>query len=109
LEKINWRFWFKTEFRDLLTVYIQESLRPDRRRPIHGASLLGSARTAQEWRDMVAQTVFSAGSRSPQSSPDSRPYLSITGANMCVTLSIMLDTDCGPRIFCLDLDWSEQY
>lgn len=39
----------------------------------------------------------------------SRPYLSITGANMCVTLSILTDTHAGPRIFCLDLDWSDQY
>lgn len=39
----------------------------------------------------------------------SRPYLSITGANMCVTLSIMLACAAGPRIFCLDLDWSDQY
>ncbi|MBS4099178.1 MAG: EAL domain-containing protein [Sulfuricella sp.] len=39
----------------------------------------------------------------------SRPYLSITGANMCVTLSILIDTQAGPRIFCLDLDWSDQY
>lgn len=39
----------------------------------------------------------------------SRPYLSITGANMCVTFSVMLDTGSGPRIFCLDLDWSDKY
>lgn len=39
----------------------------------------------------------------------SRPYLSITGANMCVTLSILLDTQAGPRIFCLDLDWTDQH
>ena len=39
----------------------------------------------------------------------SRPYLSITGANMCVTFSVMLDTGNGPRVFCLDLDWSSQY
>lgn len=39
----------------------------------------------------------------------SRPYLSITGANMCVTFSVMLDTGNGPHVFCLDLDWSDQY
>lgn len=39
----------------------------------------------------------------------SRPYLSLTGANMCVTFSAMLDTVNGPRVFCLDLDWSSQY
>lgn len=39
----------------------------------------------------------------------SRPYLSITGANMCVTLSVLADSNAGPRILCLDLDWSDQY
>ncbi len=34
-----------------------------------------------------------------------RPYLSIAGAHMCVTLSILLDTGAGPRVYCVDLDW----
>ena len=34
-----------------------------------------------------------------------RPYLSLTGANMCVTLSIQLPTATGPRVYCVDLDW----
>lgn len=34
-----------------------------------------------------------------------RPYLSLTGANMCVTLSILLPTATGPRVYCVDLDW----
>lgn len=37
----------------------------------------------------------------------SRPYLSITGANMCVTLSISLGSGNDTRVFCCDLDWTE--
>lgn len=37
----------------------------------------------------------------------SRPYLSITGANMCVTLSVMVDTNQGAQVLCSDLDWNE--
>ena len=37
----------------------------------------------------------------------SRPYLSITGANMCVTLSIMVNTSQGAQVLCGDLDWNE--
>ena len=37
----------------------------------------------------------------------SRPYLSLTGANLVVTLSVGLRTDEGFRVFCCDLDWSE--
>ena len=37
----------------------------------------------------------------------SRPYLSITGANMCVTLSIMVNTSQGAQVLYGDLDWNE--
>lgn len=36
----------------------------------------------------------------------SRPYLSITGATMCVTLSIMINTSQGAQVLCSDLDWN---
>ena len=35
----------------------------------------------------------------------SRPYLSLTGAHMCVTLSIALEVDGETRVFCCDLNW----
>ncbi|NCC25809.1 MAG: EAL domain-containing protein [Deltaproteobacteria bacterium] len=34
-----------------------------------------------------------------------RPYLSITGAHMCVTLSLCLEGPTGPLVLCCDLDW----
>ena len=34
----------------------------------------------------------------------SRPYLSITGAHMCMTLSMMFDTPTGELVFCCDVD-----
>ena len=37
----------------------------------------------------------------------SRPYLSITGANLCVTLSIKINSGLNTQIFCCDLDWNE--
>jgi len=35
----------------------------------------------------------------------SRPYLSITGAGMCVTLSLLFQQGEESRVFCCDLDW----
>lgn len=35
-----------------------------------------------------------------------RPYLSVAGANMCITLSIALPIDGCLVVFCCDLDWS---
>ncbi|HCA27861.1 MAG TPA: EAL domain-containing protein [Betaproteobacteria bacterium] len=35
----------------------------------------------------------------------SRPYLSITGAGMCVTLSLLFQQGGESRVFCCDLDW----
>jgi len=35
----------------------------------------------------------------------SRPYLSLTGAHRCVTLSIALEIDGETRVFCRDLNW----
>ena len=35
----------------------------------------------------------------------SRPYLSLTGIHMCVTLSIALECAGATRVFCCDLDW----
>lgn len=35
------------------------------------------------------------------------PYLSVAGGNWCVTLSVLLETPAGPRVFCVDLDWSD--
>ncbi|HUX91283.1 MAG TPA: EAL domain-containing protein [Gallionellaceae bacterium] len=37
----------------------------------------------------------------------SRPYLSIAGANMCVTLSLMINTGPSIQVLCCDLDWNE--
>ena len=37
----------------------------------------------------------------------SRPYLSIAGANMCVTLSVMVNIGQGTQVLCCDLDWNE--
>ena len=37
----------------------------------------------------------------------SRPYLSIAGANMCVTLSVMVSIGLCNQVLCCDLDWSE--
>ncbi|HET9113751.1 MAG TPA: EAL domain-containing protein [Burkholderiales bacterium] len=37
----------------------------------------------------------------------SRPYLSITGANMCVTLSLQINTGTAIQVFCCDIDWNE--
>ena len=34
-----------------------------------------------------------------------RPYLSITGAHMCVTLSLMFALDGENRVFCCDINW----
>lgn len=35
----------------------------------------------------------------------SRPYLSLTGARMCMTLSVALDAGRRTRVLCCDLDW----
>jgi EAL domain-containing protein (putative c-di-GMP-specific phosphodiesterase class I) len=37
----------------------------------------------------------------------SRPYLSLAGANMCVTLSIMMNSGQNTQVLCCDLDWNE--
>ena len=37
----------------------------------------------------------------------SRPYLSIAGANMCVTLSVTINLGQNTRVLCCDLDWNE--
>ncbi|NJL60419.1 MAG: hypothetical protein HC887_13075 [Desulfobacteraceae bacterium] len=34
-----------------------------------------------------------------------RPYLSIAGAHLCVTLSMMFSTPSGSFVFCCDLNW----
>jgi len=34
-----------------------------------------------------------------------RPYLSLHGAQMCVTLSVCCSTPEGPRVLCTDMDW----
>lgn len=34
-----------------------------------------------------------------------RPYLSVTEANMCITLSIAIQADEDTSVFCCDLDW----
>lgn len=36
-----------------------------------------------------------------------RPYLSITGSHMCITLSIMFSTDWGNMVFCCDINTNE--
>jgi EAL domain-containing protein (putative c-di-GMP-specific phosphodiesterase class I) len=37
----------------------------------------------------------------------SRPYLSLAGANMCVTLSVMINIGQSAQVLCCDLDWNE--
>lgn len=37
----------------------------------------------------------------------SRPYLSIAGANMCVTLSVTIKLGQNTQVLCCDLDWNE--
>lgn len=37
----------------------------------------------------------------------SRPYLSITGANMCVTLSLQIRIGRETQVFCCDIEWNE--
>lgn len=37
----------------------------------------------------------------------SRPYLSIAGANMCVTLSVTISLGQNIQVLCCDLDWNE--
>lgn len=37
----------------------------------------------------------------------SRPYLSIAGANMCVTLSVTIKIGQNTQVLCCDLDWNE--
>ncbi len=39
----------------------------------------------------------------------SRPYLSITGANMCVTLSVQIVVDHEIQVFCSDIDWNDEF
>lgn len=41
----------------------------------------------------------------PEQLQITRPYLSITGAHLCVTLSMMFAVDDGYRVFCCDLNW----
>ena len=50
---------------------------------------------------------FRRAMNNPGETQVSRPYLSITGANMCVTLSIRINTDQNTQVFCCDLDWNE--
>lgn len=35
----------------------------------------------------------------------SRPYLSLTGAHMCITMSVALECNGETRVFCCDLNW----
>ena len=35
-----------------------------------------------------------------------RPYLSLHGARMCVTLSVACATPAGLRVLCADIDWA---
>jgi EAL domain-containing protein (putative c-di-GMP-specific phosphodiesterase class I) len=37
-----------------------------------------------------------------------RPYLSITGAHMCITLSMMFSSPNGLRVLCCDLNWDDK-
>jgi len=37
----------------------------------------------------------------------SRPYLSLAGANMCVTLSVLVNRGAASQVLCCDLDWNE--
>lgn len=43
----------------------------------------------------------------PEEVQISRPYLSITDARMCVTLSVAVNTRQGVQVFCCDMDWNE--
>ncbi len=51
------------------------------------------------------RTYFRRAMAQPGQVQMSRPYLSLTGAHMCVTMSIMLECDGETRVFCCDLNW----
>lgn len=50
---------------------------------------------------------FRRAINNPEEVQISRPYLSITGANMCVTISIKIMVGSLPQVLCCDLDWDE--
>ncbi len=50
---------------------------------------------------------FRRASGNPGEVQISRPYLSLTGASMCVTLSVMIKTGPVKLVYCCDLDWNE--
>jgi EAL domain-containing protein (putative c-di-GMP-specific phosphodiesterase class I) len=52
---------------------------------------------------------FQRAMGNPEEIQISRPYLSITGANMCVTLSVMINLGPDIQVFCCDLDWDEHF
>lgn len=50
---------------------------------------------------------FQRAIRQPGEVQISRPYLSVAGVNMCVTLSVAIHTDSGIQVLCSDLDWAD--
>lgn len=50
---------------------------------------------------------FRRAINSPGEVQISRPYLSLVGANMCVTLSVAINRDSCTQVLCCDLDWNE--
>ncbi len=60
-----------------------------------------SARSA-DWfrRHYLQRAVFH-----PNQLQITKPYLSITGAHMCITISMLFETDLGSRVFCCDINW----
>jgi EAL domain-containing protein (putative c-di-GMP-specific phosphodiesterase class I) len=55
----------------------------------------------------VRRHYFRRAMNSPETIQTSRPYLSITGGNMCVTLSVALIIDKEMIVFCGDLIWND--
>jgi EAL domain-containing protein (putative c-di-GMP-specific phosphodiesterase class I) len=64
-----------------------------------------------ETRDAIwsRRPYFSRAASHPGEVQISRPYLSLTGANICVTLSIMINVGRQSQVLCCDLDWNENF
>ncbi len=58
--------------------------------------------TGANW---VQRPYFRRAVANPGDIQVSRPYLSLTGANICLTLSVAFEMACKARVFCCDMDW----
>lgn len=53
-------------------------------------------------------TYYHAAISTPDRLQISRPYLSLTGAHLCVTLSMAIEIDGETLVVCCDIDWSDE-